>query len=529
MMAPVVSEQVGSYQLLDEIESEGLVALYDATDPLTGRELLLRLVRLPEDVREDMLPIFEREAAAAAQLTHPCIVPIVDHGVEAGAPYVVFDRTDAISLVELRRRAGGRVDPQTAAIVALDVAKALEHAHAHRPPIIHRGLAPHRIQVDADGHAQLGGYALTGLLAAVSSVYSQVLELVAQYQSPELLKGREVTPAADMFSLGSTFYELLAGRSAFEAPSPLAATLKISMGSFERLDRAAPEVPADLRDLVHALLSAQPAARPTASDLVTELTSFVGRSEQRRQALGQLVRPTPAPSVAAAPVVPAVSMPLEDELLGLDDRTDQNRLNSGLEASPIAAPPPALRAPARPLPLGAGLIEGVDDSPTKEVALPEPYPVGPSFSPDDLVGFGDLEEERTVIDHEGVEKTVQIHAPQARALLDSLPSSAPVDEAAWMEKTVQIANPVAGSPRLEAREQVAAPPRHLPRQSLPDIGVAPLAPLPPPPATPQPGAPPARASRGGFDPSIAFFVALGFGAVGLVVVVAILTAWLASG
>jgi serine/threonine protein kinase len=443
--------------------------------------------------------------------------------VERDSPYLVLDHSDAIPLPELCERAGGRLDPATVALVTLDVALALEHAHSVAPPVLHRGISPQVILVDARGSARLGGYVMTPLIAAISAVHSQVLELTCHYQSPELLKGAAAVPATDLFSLGATLYELLAGRPAFEAPTPLAATLKITMGSYARLETVVPEAPQELRDLAHQLLSTEPAGRPTARDVVDRLTSFLGRPEARRRELGAIVRPPPPPP-PPRPAVPATDLE-ETNFLALDEKTEEHHGNRDLDLPPVGNPVPAR------------LDDPEEFEPTKEVVLPDDFAPrqtapAPSPFPADPVpvmgahpSFGDVPDGVTAIDGGEVEKTRVLQAPHASGTLDALPSHASLEDAAWgVEKTVQIQTPVAGSPRLD---RVTVPPS-LPRASMPDLYAPPPKPPVDPMATGEVDTPSSTRGRPASGPSMGLLVAIGLGAIGLVVTVAALTAWLAS-
>jgi serine/threonine protein kinase len=311
-----MSQTVSRYRLGQRLTSDALTGTHEgfARDE-RGQEqkFMVRIASLPDDLGTELFDRFRAEAKSAAALSHECIVPLLEHGVDAKRPYVVHPFTEAISLRALLAKSENKkLPPPLVGLIGLEAARGLEHAHRREPPIIHGGISPDALVVDPDGRTRIGDFALVNLLTAASNSHSQLLEHTCRYHSPEQAKHRPLTSATDLFSLGATLYEALTGKPAFFAPTPLAIVLKISMASHDRLDKVAPDVPAPLRQLVTKMLSADPAQRPSDDEVITVLEKLVGRPDPLRSDLGLRVKPQ-SERAAAAPVLPVKPRVDEEE------------------------------------------------------------------------------------------------------------------------------------------------------------------------------------------------------------------------
>jgi hypothetical protein len=251
----------GRYRIERPLGRGASKQVYLAHDERLDRRVALALF---EDSRARAR--IEREMRLTGRLgEHPNVVTIYDAGEHEGLLYLVLRPMLGGSLAGLLVR--GRVEPARAARLGAELAAALAHAHAHG--VVHRDVKPGNVWLTEDGRAALGdfGVASEGPLAAGRPVGT------ALYVAPEVIRGDEAGPAADLYSLGATLYELLCGRPPFAGTD--------AAGVFaQHLDAApvapsatVPGVPPALDALVLALLAKEPEDRPPSAAAVGEALS----------------------------------------------------------------------------------------------------------------------------------------------------------------------------------------------------------------------------------------------------------------
>lgn len=497
-------EKVGRYELGDPIASDAMSRTHLSS--ADGQRLHVRVAQLPE-LSSALRERFEAEARAAAGLSHENIVAMLDHGVAGDRPFVVLAAVDARTLRELlASEPGRRLPPEVVASIGLDVAAALAHAHAQPTPILHRAVSPDAIEIDGEGVARLASFALPSLFVAAAAAHAHLAEHTCRYGSPEQTKHQRTSAASDVFALGATLYEALAGKPAFDAPTPLAVTLKITSGVHVSLDLAAPTAPGRLRSLVASMLSTSESERPRASEVAAALAE-VAQGGSRRAAVSKRVRAlgvrgAPPPVVPPArPAEPPLASPSpwpssppsaapEHAPWGPEDGSSDElpTENTRLDALPGAAPPPrVVSAPARV----EAALDDVSELPGEATTWDTQLPDAPmeATSPALTVPFESDEGARPLT----VEKTVQIAMPAAAAAVfhEGRPTM-PVDAAA------------AAAAAQAARAAAPADPAELSAASATSSGY--------------------RSPYGG--PSPLALVAIGVGAVAAVALVAFLAVWL---
>jgi serine/threonine-protein kinase len=231
----------GRYELGRELGRGGMASVWLARDEELDRVVALKLVAEHLAGDPELRTRFVREARIAAGLSHPNIVRVYDVGESEGRPYIVMEHVDGPSL------AGRRVDADEAVDIALQVCAGLEHAHAHG--VVHRDLKPHNLLRRADGMIKIADFGIARAASLTRITQVGTVLGTAQYLAPEQAAGEEVTEKADLYALGATLHELLAGRP----PEPGAAGLS--------------GVPARLEDAIMRCLARRPEYRPSASEL----------------------------------------------------------------------------------------------------------------------------------------------------------------------------------------------------------------------------------------------------------------------
>jgi eukaryotic-like serine/threonine-protein kinase len=209
MAAPLFA---GRYRLRDTLSSTTMAEVWLATDSELDRQVVVKLLASGADRGR-----FEREARAAAGLSHPNIVQLFDFGEEGGRPYMVFEYLAGGSL-EDRLVNGDRLTSDEVTTVAGEVAAGLAHAHEHG--VVHRDLKPGNVLFDGEGRSKIADFGIARVLGTDTLTDAGTVLGTAAYISPEQVRGELATPASDVYSFGVILYRLLAGRLPFEAESP---------------------------------------------------------------------------------------------------------------------------------------------------------------------------------------------------------------------------------------------------------------------------------------------------------------------
>jgi Tol biopolymer transport system component len=214
----------GPYEIRALIGSGGMGEVYRATDTRLGRDVAIKTLRAGTTSR-DRLDRFEQEARATAALNHPNIVVVFDVGVFDGAPYVVSELLDGLTIRE-RMRHGETVPVRAAIDYCQQIARGL--AVAHTRGIAHRDLKPENVFVTRDGIVKILDFGLAkltepfpartdpaGVLETHVETQPGIVLGSVGYMAPEQVRGLEADHRCDVFSLGAILYELLSGQRAF--------------------------------------------------------------------------------------------------------------------------------------------------------------------------------------------------------------------------------------------------------------------------------------------------------------------------
>lgn len=218
-MPPTGSRVIaGRYHLLERLGDGSTATTYLAEDELLGRRVAVKLFRSEYLVDPRDRARFEREARAAAAVSHPNIVQVFDVGQEGDTRYLVMEWVDGTDLKRLiRERAPLPADE--AVRVALDLLRGL--AAIHRAGIIHRDVKPQNVLIDRSGRAKLADFGIARTVRDTGLTETGSVIGTAAYMAPEQATGRAVSPATDLYAAGVILYELLTGRLPFAGENPL--------------------------------------------------------------------------------------------------------------------------------------------------------------------------------------------------------------------------------------------------------------------------------------------------------------------
>src|SRR5207237_4369165 len=257
----MIGRIVSHYRIVAELGAGGMGRVYRAEDTLLGRPVALKFPHLDPRADSSSRERFLREARIASVLDHPNIVAIYDVGENDGDVFIAMQCIEGRSLRE--RLTAGPLPAREAAAMARAIADALAHAHARN--VIHRDVKPENVLISADGRLKVADFGLARMPEETALTAPDVLPGTLAYLAPELLAGRPASPASDLYALGVTCYEMLAGRLPFEAESSLATMYQIAHEEPPALPPSAPE---GLRRLTGSLLSKAPSLRPASAALV---------------------------------------------------------------------------------------------------------------------------------------------------------------------------------------------------------------------------------------------------------------------
>jgi serine/threonine-protein kinase len=284
-----MAKKLGKYKVLEEVGRGGMAVVYKAHQESLDRIVAIKeldLSRTSSDVRAK--DRFILEARSVASLDHPSIVTVHDFWERSNKAYIAMEFVDGLEVKELLERSGP-VPPLAAAFITLQIARAL--AFTHERGIVHRDIKPGNIMLSNRGQVKLAdfGIALVSGTADLTTT-GQVIGTPA-YMSPEQIRGEEMGPASDIFSLGSVLYEMITGVKPFSGPSDAAvihAIIHKRPISPRRLQKA---VPRRLTSIIRKCLKKKAGRRyATMSDLVSALEkSLRGRESQGEQLVAQLV------------------------------------------------------------------------------------------------------------------------------------------------------------------------------------------------------------------------------------------------
>ena len=203
----------GRYQVKKFLGEGGKKRVYLAHDGDLNRDVALAVIKT-EGLDEVSRTRITREAQDMGRLgDHPHILHIHDIGDEDGQPYLVLPvmQSDVEDLVE--EAADHRLPLEQAVDIAIQVCRGLEHAHSHG--VVHRDLKPGNVSLTAQGTVKICDFGLASATDRSRLTQEGMMVGTVAYMPPEQAMGREVTPQADLYSLGAMLYEMATGRPPF--------------------------------------------------------------------------------------------------------------------------------------------------------------------------------------------------------------------------------------------------------------------------------------------------------------------------
>ena len=281
-MKNLTGQSLKAYQLLERIGSGGFGAVYRAYQSTIGREVAVKVI-LPRFANQpDFIRRFEAEAQLVARLEHLHIVPLYDYWREPDGAYLVMRWLRGGSAkAALDRNPFGL---ESAALLLDQVGAALSMAHA--ADVIHRDLKPSNILLDEEGNAYLADFGIAADLRQKAGKAAADGSPVGtpRYIAPEQVRGEQPTPRTDIYSLGVTLYELLAGAYPFPGLNPVELLYKQLNDPLPELTVVAEEVRPEVNAVIQQATAKDPRQRYDDALSVAEAFRKAARLKEREAA-----------------------------------------------------------------------------------------------------------------------------------------------------------------------------------------------------------------------------------------------------
>ncbi len=299
----------GRYRLVSEIGHGSMGTVWRAFDEFLRRQVAVKEVRLPpgmpqgeaDELRERTM----REARAIGVLSHPNVVTLHDIANEHGDPFVVMEYVPGSSLAQLLNT-HGPLDITQAAAVTDAVAAALQAAH--QAGITHRDVKPANVLVAEDGRIKLADFGIARNISEHTLTSTGITLGSPAYIAPEVASGGQVTPAADLWSLGATLFAAMEGRAPYDPEGDVIATLlEVVNGKVPQ-----PESTGPMAELITGLMTKDTTARLSLAEVRRRIYSYLPEpgtsaftfeaiAKAEEQAAEQPTRVTTTPPSTPAP------------------------------------------------------------------------------------------------------------------------------------------------------------------------------------------------------------------------------------
>jgi serine/threonine-protein kinase len=207
--------KAGRYELLEELGRGAMGVVYKAHDPMIGRTVAVKTMRLTEEgtgmTRAELIARFQTEARAAGLLVHPNIVVVYDAGEDEGVFYITMEHVEGRSLQALLDAKQSFPLPRVLRLME-QACSALEFAHQRS--VVHRDIKPANLMLTPEDTLKITDFGTAKILQFGTTQTAHIVG-TPSYMSPEQVKGKLVDGRSDIFSLGVILYELVTGEKPF--------------------------------------------------------------------------------------------------------------------------------------------------------------------------------------------------------------------------------------------------------------------------------------------------------------------------
>jgi serine/threonine-protein kinase len=268
--------KAGRYEIVGELGRGAMGVVYKATDPVIGRAVAVKTIRLSEEgtglSRPELLSRFQTEARAAGLLTHPNIVVVFDAGEEDGLYYITMELVEGKSLQALID--AGHAFPLPRVLRIMEQACSALH-FAHERNVVHRDIKPANLMLTPDDTVKVTDFGTAKILQFGTVQQTAHVMGTPSYMSPEQVKGRAVDGRSDIFSLGVLLYEMITGEKPFPGQSITTVIYKIVNEEPVPPNHINPSIHPGISAVVMKALSKEPETRyQTCREMLEALRNY---------------------------------------------------------------------------------------------------------------------------------------------------------------------------------------------------------------------------------------------------------------
>uniref|UniRef100_UPI003D8EDBA9 serine/threonine-protein kinase n=1 Tax=Gordonia sp. B7-2 TaxID=3420932 RepID=UPI003D8EDBA9 len=289
---------IAGYTVIRTLGRGGMGTVYLVQHPRLPRNQALKVLASTLGGDPSFRERFRREADLASRLDHPNIVNVQDAGVEDDVMWIAMQYVDGTDTAAMLRDSDGPLQADAVVGIIAQVASALDYAHAQG--LLHRDVKPANVLVTA-GHggtwrALIGDFGVARLMTDSTDLTGTGNMIgTLNYAAPEMFGGAPLTPAVDVYALGCTLYELLAGQPVFTRPDQLGLIGAHAHAPVPRLSEVRPDLPLALDDVIFRALAKRPEDRfRTCTDLAAAASAALHEKPAPTTTMGRTVVSPPA-------------------------------------------------------------------------------------------------------------------------------------------------------------------------------------------------------------------------------------------
>lgn len=250
----------GRYEITARLARGGMATVYRAVDTRLTREVAVKVMHTGLGDDDEFAAKFDREARAAARLSHPNVVSVFDQGQDQGRPYIVMEYVEGCTLRTVLSREAP-LDPIRALDLLEPVLAAL--AAAHEAGLVHRDVKPENVLISDHGQIKVADFGLAKAVTAQSSTATAGLLIgTVSYLPPELVTTGKADARSDVYSAGVVLYELLTGTKPHVGDTPIQVAYAHVHNDVPPPSASRPEIPDYLDALVRGATSRDREQRP---------------------------------------------------------------------------------------------------------------------------------------------------------------------------------------------------------------------------------------------------------------------------